>query len=363
MGQDEISASSGRVPARSIGTRSRLDQRVRAHGDSSSRVRSVPSSLDRADVIERRMRETILLTVIASIACGSPPMRPLSDDQVQPIVSLPLGHASGQFHTLPVRVNDDVVTVAILDTGIGIALISQALCERVRCVVDGEFTGRRMSGQEVRVPLTRLDRLSIGGVDERDVVAGVIDIEGFFPEPEIEAFVGLPFFRERPFTIDGPQRILTIESERSLAAREELGTSVPIRLQAHGPALDTFVQMSLGDGRATAEVLMDTGSRVVILHPRYAQVLGVDLSGPGVRRREGTDETGRAYERLYVTLDGPIAFAGAPRLSRSGVEAMFQEIIYDGLIGTDLLESFVVTWDLARERIIVAANPRELSPR
>jgi len=269
-----------------------------------------------------------------------------------PLAELTMGHASGQFHTVPVRVNDETLTVAILDTGIGIELISGALCRRMECTIDGEFSGQRMSGQEVTVPLTRLDELSVGGVTRRDVVAGVVDIDGFWPEPQIEAFVGLPFFGETPFTIDGPRRRLVIESPETVAQREGAAAAIGVRVRRHGPAIDLFVPLQLGE--ATAEVMMDTGSQTVILHPRYAEPLGIDLEGDGIRRREGRDETGNPYLRSYTTIEAPVAFAGAPEQAHAGLDVMFQEIIHDGLVGTDLLSRYVITYDLGRDRILVA---------
>ena len=35
---------------------------------------------------------------------------------------------------------------------------------------------------------------------------------------------------------------------------------------------------------------------------------------------------------------------------------MFQEIIHDGLIGTDYLSSFITTFDVAHARVILAGN-------
>ena len=55
--------------------------------------------------------------------------------------------------TLPVRVGDVEARFA-LDTGIGPTLLGEALAHQVGCAPNGEtFTGRRMSGQEVSVPL------------------------------------------------------------------------------------------------------------------------------------------------------------------------------------------------------------------
>jgi len=33
---------------------------------------------------------------------------------------------------------------------------------------------------------------------------------------------------------------------------------------------------------------------------------------------------------------------------------MFQEIIHEGLVGTDFLSRFTITYDLANERILIA---------
>lgn len=295
-----------------------------------------------------------LFVALASCTSTTPTRSSLEAVQVgvapAPQSVVPVGLGSGQFHTIPVRVNESALTIGVLDTGIGLALISQILCERIGCELAGEFTGQRMSGQSITIPLTTLTSLEVGGIIQNDVPAAVIDIEGFFPEPQIEAFVGLPFFENVPFTIEEGQLIL--ESPETLAEREARGTPIPVRLQRHGPALDIFVPILVGG--QPAEALMDTGSRTLILDMRYAETLGIDLDAAGVRSREGHDETGQSYMRYYTSLDD-VAFAATPAQSRQGLDVMFQEIIYDALVGKEFLSSFTLTYDLARQRVIVGA--------
>lgn len=296
---------------------------------------------------------------ILLLGCAQGPAvapRPEPAVSTEPLSTVPLGRASGQFHTVPVRIHDHVVTTAILDTGIGIELISRALCDRIACVIDGEFTGKRMSGQSVTLPLTTLSSLELGGIVEHDVVAAVVDIEGFFPEPQIEAFVGLPFLESHPFTLEVAERRLVFESEGSLARRERLGTEVPVRLDRQGPALDIFAPVTLPSG-ARADVLLDTGSRIVTLHDRYAADVGVDFASPDVDLREGTDETGFHYRRRFARIAGPLMFEVAQMRPRPDLEVVFQESIHDGLVGTAFLSSFVITFDLSHERLWVA-DPR-----
>lgn len=288
----------------------------------------------------------------SSTPTAQPTAHPVPAADAQPRATVPLCEdvTVQHFLTLPVSVGDQA-TIAILDTGIGLALISKAMCARIGCRIEGEFTGRRMSGQAVTIPTTTLDVLEVGGIRERNVPAGVVDIEGFFPDPRVEAFVGLPFFERTPFTLDLAARRLVIESAASLAAREREATVVPVRLDRQGIALDIFAPAVLPDG-TELEVLMDTGSHGVTLHTRYADPLGIDFDSGSATRRDGQDETGQAYTRWFTTLES-LAFARAPTARRTGLRVMFQEIIHDGLVGTEFLGGFVITYDLPRERVLV----------
>jgi hypothetical protein len=49
--------------------------------------------------------------------------------------------------------------------------------------------------------------------------------------------------------------------------------------------------------------------------------------------RRGTDETGHAYVRSFTRIDETIHVTGAPEVEQTCAEVMFQEIVYDGLIG------------------------------
>ena len=94
------------------------------------------------------------------------------------------------------------------------------------------------------------------------------------------------------------------------------------------------------------------GSDTLILDAGHAAALGIRLDDPAVRRFEGLDETGNAYVRSFTHLDETIHVTGAPSLAQTGTDVMFQEIIYDGLIGDAFLRRFVVTYDQPGERMI-----------
>ena len=94
------------------------------------------------------------------------------------------------------------------------------------------------------------------------------------------------------------------------------------------------------------------GSDALILAERLAGEVGVDLADPGVRRVEGTDETGHAFTRFFTRLEGRIHPTGVPELVQEAPAVMFQRIIYDGLVGDAFLRRFRVTFDVPHRRIL-----------
>ena len=67
--------------------------------------------------------------------------------------------------TVPVVVDGSVETRFVLDTGIGLNLCSEALCAAIGRSPNGStFTGRRMSGQEVTIPLAPGVEVAMGSL-------------------------------------------------------------------------------------------------------------------------------------------------------------------------------------------------------
>ena len=107
-------------------------------------------------------------------------------------------------------------------------------------------------------------------------------------------------------------------------------------------------------GAGAIEVEVDMGSDTLILDERLAPEVGVRLDDPGVRRVEGRDETGNDFTRSFARLEGTIRLADAPHVAQRDPDVMFQRIVYDGLVGDAFLRNFVVTYDLAASRVLVA---------
>lgn len=248
------------------------------------------------------------------------------------------------FVRVPVRLGGDTHSF-LLDTGIGLTVVSSALADRSDVVSAGEsFSGRRMSGQVVEVPLVRLPVMQLGDLRVEDHVAGVIDLGD-----EFAGILGPGFFEGRPPTIDPDRDTLTIEPASEVEAD---GVVVPIEVERDGPSLTPFLPLVLPSGRQI-RVEIDTGSHNLILDTRYLAECGLSLDDDRVETTTGTDETGHRWTRRYATIAGSVHLADAPLTVQEAPRVMFQDIIYDGLIGTDYLGRYRVTYDIAGGRLVL----------
>lgn len=240
----------------------------------------------------------------------------------------------------------------VLDTGIGVSLLTEELAGAVRCErTGGVHVGRRMSGQHVSVPLATLDSLSVAGSTAEGLTVGVLDL-GAIPGLEgVGGFLSLAYFRKLPVTFEYSAHSIVLEDEASLAARSGASAAVDVQIRTDADATTVFLPLAVdGVGHVLAEV--DTGSDSLILDERFAVGAGIDLEAPTTRSVEGSDETGHRFVRHFATLAGAVRLESAPNFSQPSPEVMFQDIIHDGLVGDAFLRNFNVTYDLERSRML-----------
>lgn len=216
------------------------------------------------------------------------------------------------------------------------------------------FTGKRMSGQSVTIPLVHLNSLALGSVQLNNPTVGVFD--AFPPEmKEIGGIISLKAFEKQAFTYDYKNQQIILENQESLAQRIKKGAVVPIRLDTDGPSLGIHMPTELPDGSAI-EVEVDTGSRALILDERFMSKLEVHGGLSALKRVDGKDETGHVYIRHFGKLKGSIRVKGVKEISQIDSSVQFQKIIYDGLVGDEFLRQFQVTYDLPHSRMIFIKN-------
>ena len=109
--------------------------------------------------------------------------------------------------TVPAAING-VDARFVLDSGIGLTLVRNELAEAAGAQrTDRSFTGRRMSGQAVALPLAEASVEFAGSTLERHEV-GILDMSSF-PDAlaGIGGFLSLAFFSERPVPHQTPRTL------------------------------------------------------------------------------------------------------------------------------------------------------------
>jgi predicted aspartyl protease len=295
------------------------------------------------------MRKTFIFFTISLflISCSHSPGE-TSDGKP---VSTPFIYTENTSITIPVSVNGMTPKNFILDTGAGINIISKSICESIGCQTTSQFSGKRMSGQEIKVPMSIVSSLEISGLKKTHLTVGIFDMQALAPGTDIEGIISLAFFEHSAVTIDYKHKTLTIETKSSLRNIKREGVVVPVQIDRKLPSLGVLMPLILSDHQQIhAEV--DTGSQALILHERYMKPLGIPRSGPSVKIKTGKDETGHSYTRYFSKIKGKVSLPKSDDLFVESIDVMFQKIIYDGLVGHYFLRNFNVTYNLPESEMI-----------
>lgn len=301
----------------------------------------------------RILRASALALTFVALACSAGNRSKPSATPPQPRARF--DYVGQDWLRFEARVGDQP-TRLMLDTGGGVTLVSKALCEKVGCVPDGTFTGKRMSGQALTIPMARVSSIVMAGHEVKNARVAVLDTAALLhAELGVDGIAGLDLFRDQPFTIDYGTRELVLEDAASLAARRAAGEVVSVRVENDGPSTVVFLPLQLFPDSAPLQMEVDCGSRDLILDERFMEPLGIAADGPGVKRVDGKDETEHGYTRWFTSMPRAAKVPSTQGVGvPTGATVMFQKIIYDGLVGHTFLSAHVTTYDLAHGQMIFA---------
>ncbi len=277
-------------------------------------------------------------TVIISLLCLLAAL-PLWDSSK--VVSLPFTTNPDGLVIVPAKVGETIAIHVIFDTGAGLDALAPSLIRKLGGKPAGQFTGFRMTGERVDIPLFVIPELSIGPMMKKDAVVAGVDV---LDKWRLDGIMSLNGFRRQPVTFDFVNKILIFETPRTLANLRAAGKSSPLQLHdQRGIALDVFAEFLVGSQRAQCEI--DTGSPSATVTTRFMASLGVEVAKD--ERHEGS----------YTGILPKISLAAAPQvaLARSGVS--FSNIIYDCVVGVDFWSARALTIDVANRQLIVSYPP------
>lgn len=233
-----------------------------------------------------------------------------------------------------------------IDTGTGSqALVSPALAETLGLVKTGEMEAGDPSGKATRkLPLVKVGRLSVAGVEFRDVTAAVYQPSQ--AEGRCDGILGFLLFRDWLLTLDyrGGQLVL---AQGRLAASKD-GTVIPFRAPDGVPVIDLVI------GGQTLPAIVDSrGSALAVPGSHEGQL---ELAGEPVVVGRGRTISGE-FEIRGAQLAEDVRIGGY-RIQTPFV--IFHPGFPVGNVGGLVLQQLAVTFDQRSALLRIDAPDRTL---
>jgi hypothetical protein len=269
-------------------------------------------------------------------------------------VSIPFTTNADGMVILPATVGGTISAHVIFDTGAGLDILAPSLIEKVHGKPAGQFTGFRMTGERLDIPLFVVPVLSVGAMEKKNALVGSWDV---LDKMHLDGIVSLNDFREQPVTFDFVNKVVIFETTDSLAQRRAAATSASMKVDdQRGITLDVFADFLIGDLPAQCEI--DTGSPSATVSTRYMERLGIEKDVKGVRKIERRTVAGGMQTRYDTSLP-QISLAAAPQISLAPAPASFSNIIYDCVVGLDFWAGRALTIDIAAREMLVSGGGRQ----
>jgi hypothetical protein len=244
---------------------------------------------------------------------------------------IPLTSYLGAVPSMQVQVGDRPATV-LLDTAGGLTVLTPGGAEKAGCEPWGRLSGMRMRGDRLDLPRCDDVKLKVAGHGVTIPEAGIWDFSKLLPKdaPPLDGSVALDAFAGQVVTLDLSGDRLIVETPASAKARTAHATELPMRLarEVGGASLTPLMAIPTAKGKLWFE--LDCGSDgALIVNHAVATALGLD---PAVAHGQ------------------PVNLALAPHIQLQA-NAQVQDLFVDGNIGAPILRQWIITMDLAHQRL------------
>jgi hypothetical protein len=221
----------------------------------------------------------------------------------------------------------------LFDTGGGVTLLTEGFSKGIECQFWGRTTGFNMFGKRSDGPHCDDVQIMAGEVALTPVNVGKIDFEGQFPgDVAPDGLLSLDAFDGKAITLDQKTATLTIETPKSLISRTRTMRELPFRVSRECSArcLSGFVGVPTAKGMTW--LILDSGAGgVSLISKEHAELFGLDPNAKDQRLK---------FEAAPgVPIDSPV---------------MVTDMIMDGNLGQPFMSQYVITFDLAHERLWIA---------
>lgn len=239
----------------------------------------------------------------------------------------------------------------IFDTGAGLNLLTKKFADKVTNLkkTDGFYTGHRATGEAIDCDLWDSESLEIGGFTSKNQKFTTIDMD--FP---VDGLISLLPFKETPFTIDYKNKVLVLETEKSLKALAKTGTTLPIQISENLEKTLTFATYVKLNNKLTLQMNMDSGAGLNVFRfsSRYMEKLEVD-STKVEKKYRASDFKPTEGNNYYFTNLSKISPASSDKIKVTNFKATFIEgLIYEAIGSINWLGDRI-TIDLQKKVLII----------
>lgn len=250
---------------------------------------------------------------------------------------------------------DGVEGKFIFDTGAGMTVFTKPFFEKLpyKKQQDGGYTAFRATGERLDVDLFQVRHVEFGAYKQATQEISYFD----FNLGGIDGIISLKMLEQQPFTIDFKNKVIRLETAKTVTALKKTGNIIPIQPeQSRGKALDIFAYFKLND-TLTLQMCLDSGAGndVFKFNSKYLSRLGINPNDTlTVKKYERRSEMNEAFSSTtYSTTLKKLAAAGSPAINVTGFKAQFVDgLIYDGIMYINWLGS-QITIDLPAQQMIV----------
>ena len=266
------------------------------------------------------------------------------------IITIPFELLGGGHILITAKVNN-IEGKFIFDTGAGLNLLTKKFADKVTNLkkTDGFYTGHRATGEAIVSDLWDSETLEIGSFNSKKQKFTTIDMD--FP---VDGLISLLPFKETAFTIDYKNKVLVLETDKSLKDLGKTGTSLPIQISDDAEkTLGISTYITLND-KLTLQMNLDSGAgfNVFRFSSRYMEKLDVD-STKVEKKYRASDFKPTEGNNYYFTKLAKINPASNDKIKVEDFKATFIEgLIYEAIGSINWLGN-KITIDLQQKVLII----------
>jgi hypothetical protein len=254
---------------------------------------------------------------------------------------------TGSGHILVKAMVNGVEGNFIFDTGAGLNMMTKKFADKIENLkhTDNFYTGHRATGEALQLDLWNATLLKMNAFELDNPEFTVLDID--LP---LDGLISLLPFKNTPITIDYKNKILTIESAKSLRQRVKSGTTVPMQVSYdRGKTLGISTNVTLNN-KLTLQASLDSGAgfNVFRFNSRYMNMLDVDPAIAPVyvksdfKPGEGNNYFAAALPEIAIN-----------KIKAVNIKATFIEgLIYEAITSTNWLGD-IITIDVPNSVLII----------